>query len=385
MTARHSHRVLFFTVSLSTTGPARALSTLAIGLANGPWETAVCHFDSEECSRGPVRDELVAAGVQIFSLDGRGFLDLGALARLVRLLRRWRPVILHSRLIRADFYARLAGRIVGVPVIITNLSGMYSRHFTSVHGAAGKVLARIDAATLRFAHRIVANAPGVASDFIEHHAALAPRVRVIPNGIDPARFVDGRAHRAATRLELGLTRSDIVAIYVGRLSPDKGVSEAVEAADLLAGSRLSLHWIIVGDGPERARLEAKSSAGAARDRIHFIGWRDDIPRLLAAADVFVFPSYHEGHPNAVLEAMAAGLPVVATAIPGVTELVMENVTGHLVPVRDAERLARAVEALAANSSVRRRMREAAFAATRNRHDLGPVLSAWDALYREALR
>ena len=132
---------------------------------------------------------------------------------------------------------------------------------------------------------------------------------------------------------------------VCRLVPLKHVDDLLRAAAVVRRDRPGLRLVVVGDGPQRAVLEAEAERLGLRGAARFLGERADIPELLAAMDVFVHPSESEGHPNAVLEAMASGLPVIAAAIPGVDELVRDGETGVLVPPGDPAELARAIGAL----------------------------------------
>jgi glycosyltransferase involved in cell wall biosynthesis len=262
-------------------------------------------------------------------------------------LRARRIDILHTRLVRADFVGRLAGRLAGVPLIVSNLSGVYSRHFPSWHrGVAGRVLAALDRASLPLTHVFVANAEAVRADFLASTNIPRDRVHRIHNGVDPAPFDRARPERPCVRNANRVGDDRCVVGFVGRLFRDKGLATLVEAmAELSRSVPRPLALWIVGDGPERASLEALVAARHLAGTTCFAGLRDDVPRWLTGMDVFAFPSTHEGNPNAVLEAMCASLPVVAAGVPGTAEVVGDGETGLLVPPGDAGAMASALRTL----------------------------------------
>ncbi len=184
------------------------------------------------------------------------------------------------------------------------------------------------------------------------------RIVHVPNGIDRDRFTPGDA--AVARRRLGIEGARRCVVCVGRLSPEKGIDVLVDAFARLAPGADDACLYVVGDGPSRGDLEARIARAGLGDRVRLVGTRphDEIPDWMRAADVVVLPSRTEGHPNVVLEALACGRPVVATATGGVPEMI-DDARGRLVPVEDADAMARAVaEVLDAHWDARR-LREAA--------------------------
>jgi starch synthase (maltosyl-transferring) len=181
-------------------------------------------------------------------------------------------------------------------------------------------------------------------------ARLDPdRLTVIPNGIDTALF---DAARPVPRVALGISESAHLALFVGRLDPQKGLPELLSAAEQVIGQRPNWHLALAGDGPCRDwLLEQLVHRIALRGKVQWLGQRDDIPSLLKAADVLVHASLWEGMPNSVLEAMAAGRPVIGTYVEGTEDLVIPGQTGWLVPPRDITALSHAL--LAATDSAER--------------------------------
>jgi len=174
----------------------------------------------------------------------------------------------------------------------------------------------------------VANSPAV-RDFYADRGLPAHKFAVIYNGVPP--FCAQRMPREQVLAELGLPRTARLIALVGRLWPQKRVQDAIWAMDLLRVYPYDLHLLVIGDGPQRRQLERLSAQVDRRDHIHFLGQRTDVLRLLPHCEMLWSPSAFEGQSNAILEAMAAGLPVVATDIPGTRDLVVDGQTGFLIP------------------------------------------------------
>ena len=176
---------------------------------------------------------------------------------------------------------------------------------------------------------------------------------VIANGIaaEPLPSVD----RATLLAEFNVPPDARVLGFVGRLWPQKRVRDLIWATDVLRNVRDNVYTLIVGDGPQRDTLVDYTAKVRIDTRVRFLGVRHDVPRLMAAMDVFVLPSEFEGMPNAVLEAMLAGLPVVASNVPGTDEVVVDGETGFLVPVGDTKEIASRVNRLLDDDALRRRL------------------------------
>ena len=192
------------------------------------------------------------------------------------------------------------------------------------------------------------------------------RLRVVPNGIDADAFA-ATARRGRVRVELGLAPDRLVVSLVGEVGWRKGQAVLLEAVAKLRaeGAARDAVFLIAGEGSGRAELEAKAQAlGLADGTVRFLGFRDDVPDLLADTDLLVLPSFEEGFPNTLLEGMALGLPVVSTPVDGIPELVVDGVTGVLTPPGDAPALAAAIGSLLGDAERRRQLGEAGRARVR---------------------
>lgn len=270
---------------------------------------------------GAVGRALAADGVPVFACDAQSSRDLGAIGRLARLIRVIAPNLIHSTLTHANVCARLVGAWLGVPVVGSTATIEVERPWH----------VRLERLTARRDRVHVVNSRAVAAHVTRAFGVAADRIAVVPPSVDPW---PPRAPRARTRAALGLDDAFTIA-WVGRLDPVKRVERLIEvAARWTAGG---LNVLIAGDGPQRTALTALTAlaqraaptarvldAASPRARICWLGWRDDVADVLSAADVFVLPSRSEGMPNAVLEALACGLPVVASATPSLEALVEDG-------------------------------------------------------------
>jgi glycosyltransferase involved in cell wall biosynthesis len=253
-------------------------------------------------------------------------IDLGCLRGMVRLLRRTRVDLVHAHEFTTAVYGAAAARIVGKPYVIT------------MHGAQTVLNAWRRRAALAWAFKGSQATVGVSDDtstYMERTLKLPPGiVTTVRNGI-PVRPGNGEA----VRTELGLRPGELLLVAVGNLVPRKGHRVLLEALQPLAGPDVP-PWrlAIAGRGRQKEPLQQLAGELGIADRVHLLGHRDDIPDLLAAADVFVMPSLWEGLPLAILEAMFAGKPVIASAISGIPEAIESGVQGLLVPGGDAPAL-----------------------------------------------
>jgi starch synthase (maltosyl-transferring) len=325
---------------LDVGGAERALVNLATRLDRSRWAPRVIALGVE----GRLAETLREAGIPCACLGGDRRKPLRVITRLAKALRAQRPALVQSFLFHANLASRLAAPFAGRPWVLGGLRVAERRKRWHL------VLDRL---TSPLAAGSVCVSNGV-RDFSMSAGGLNPRrLVVIPNGIDPEPF-----DRAvpASRSELGILEDAFLAVAVGRLDEQKGIPDLLDAAELVVRERPEWHLAIAGDGPLRDWLREQLAArGALAGRVHWLGPRDDVPRLLRAADLMVLASLWEGMPNVVLEAMASGLPVVATAVEGTDELIVSGRTGWLVPPGDSMSLANSLMAAARDPSFAREL------------------------------
>jgi L-malate glycosyltransferase len=268
--------------------------------------------------------------------------------------------VVHASELYSNIFALPAAALARVPVRIGN-----RREINPDKTAAQIALQR---AAYTFAHRVVANSRAAASR-LERERIARRKIAVIPNGIDCSRFATHQEKTSRRRV-----------IVVANLRPEKAHDVLLRAAVTIVRRFPDATFDVVGDGPQREPLAALTHTLGLERAVRFLGHRDDIPALLAAADIFVLPSRSEAFPNAVLEAMAAGLPVVATAVGGIVELVADTRTGLLVRPDDPASLAARLCDVMLDAPFASRLGEAARAEAHARYSFDRMVDSFDRLY-----
>jgi glycosyltransferase involved in cell wall biosynthesis len=277
---------------------------------------------------------------------------------LAQFLGRAGYTVVHTHTSKAGFVGRVAAKLAGIPIVLHTVHGF------AFHEESSPLTIRIYAAM----ERLAAHAADCVVTVSEYHRDWANRLGIgnadkvvaIPNGIPAARVRSGRS-RAVTRASLDIADGECVILSCGRLAPQKGLEYLLQAVPLFR-SRLSrpLKVLLVGDGPARGGLETLAKNLGILQDVRFLGFRSDIGELLEAADLVVLPSLWEGLSIALLEAMAARKPIVATSIGSNLEVTQRGATAVLVPPRDARALAEAIVRLASTPKEADRLAEAAF-------------------------
>lgn len=347
-------RILYLITELDPGGAEKALYHLVTRLDRRRFQPEVACLTG----RGKVGQWIERQGIPVHYLE-------------MRLMGLWALMafggfdVVHTFLFHANVLGRIVARLAGVRAVVSSVRVEEPRR---LHQA-------LNTLTWRLADRIVCVSESTARFFSQRTHADARRVVSIPNGVDASRFRHGG--RARPRRP--------VVVSVGRLESQKGYDMLIKAVKLCADGGVDAEFAIAGDGPQRQELEQKISGYALGGKVQFVGRTDDVSGLLAAADVFVSPSRWEGMPNVVLEAMAAGLPVVATAVGGTTELVVHGQTGLLVPPDDTRAMADALTALVSTPTYRRKLGKRARARVLKHFTWERNVAAFSALYDDLAR
>jgi glycosyltransferase involved in cell wall biosynthesis len=312
--------------------------------------------------------------------------DLLALHELHRLFRMLRPDIVHTHNPKPGVYGRLAAAAARVPAVVNTVHGLYAQP-TDPWRRRAVVYALERVAAACSDAELVQNPEDL--ETLARLGVPRERMTLLGNGVDLQRFrPDAVRPRDVEELRTswGVGPGDVVVCSVGRLVWEKGYRELFAAAALLHAEGSSVRWVVVGpsDPSKSDRVDERSVRGAERDGVRFLGFRDDMPLLYAASDLFVLASHREGFPRAAMEAAAMGLPVVATDVRGCRQVVDDGLTGVLVPVRDAPALAAAVRALAASPTMRSDMSVSARAKARRQFDQARVIDTTLSIYARLL-
>jgi glycosyltransferase involved in cell wall biosynthesis len=294
-------------------------------------------------------------------------------------MRAWRPHIVHTHTAKAGLLGRLAARAAGVPTVVHTYHGHVLRGYFSPAKTA--LFRWIETRLAASADALVAVSESVKDDLVGLGIASAGKIRVVPLGLDLAHLA-GALPRGALRREAGIEDAAPLVGMVGRLVPIKDAPTFLRAASIVARSREDARFALVGDGEERPALEALCREMGLDGRVTFFGWRRDLAAVYGDLDVVVNASRNEGTPVALIEALAAARPVVATRVGGTPDLLGEGERGRLVPPGQPEELARAVLETLTGSEAARRRAQAGREHVLTRHSSDRLVRDVDALYRE---
>ena len=348
--AKSTSAITQIVLSLGRGGLETMAVDLAIGLAESGVRASVIALDEGGVLETRLRD----ANVEYVVLNGRRFKDPRFHLSLAAQLRRLKTGVVHSHMFAPLFHSLPAIALGGVRRIVhTEHSFEYLEQRASLRHA----LRWMSRAT----HAFTLVGKQMLPFYVDMVGVSEGRLRVIPNGIDTERY-NPNGNQATVRAEFGIPIDAFVIGSAGRLAPEKNYALLLAAAAQCHDAGISTHVVLFGDGDERAALSSTAAQLGLEGSVSFLGWRSDMYRLLCALDVFVLTSESEGLPLALLEAMAAGLPIVSTPVGDIPLLVAEGKTGHLVARGNASGFASRLRQLAENSSARRCMGTAARAA-----------------------
>jgi glycosyltransferase involved in cell wall biosynthesis len=323
---------------------------------------------------GPFLDRFRAAGAEVVEVAADR-LSPRTLGRVARLIRERGAAVVHSHGKGAGLYGRLAARRVGAAAVHT----FHGLHYAGYLPGARAAYLAMERALARRSHTLVHVSTSQAEAARPLGLAPPDRTRVIVNGIDVARVEQCVLPRARARAELGLPAAGAVLGTVARFDPVKALEVLLEAVARLPGATL----VLIGDGPEAGRLRARARRLGIEPRVVFAGARPEAVRWFAALDAYVSASRSEGLPLALVEAMATGLPVVATRVSGHVDTVTPGKTGALVPVDDPAALAAAVGALLADPARARAAGAAGRARARREFTVDRMAAEVAEVYRRA--
>lgn len=333
-------RVCLVVGQLGLGGLEKQAFLLATGLARRRFEVSVISLSAG----GVWADQFAGAGLLVIQLERRRHFEMRRLVALVRALRAIRPDLVYSFNYPTTVYARVAGLLASVPVLIT---GQRSVYMTPVEGILERILVRLTEC-------VIGNAEAVRRNLVERIGLPARKVITIHNAIEAVER-PGPRERGSARRALGLEEDSCVIGTIARLDERKNLSMMIEVAALCGDATTEIRFCAIGGGPREDSLRAEIRDRGLDDTFLLAGPRESAHELLPAFDIFVLTSRYEGLPNAVMEAMASGLPCVCTNVGGCRELVEEGLSGYLVPAGDAAAMAGRVCELLRDPALRERM------------------------------
>jgi glycosyltransferase involved in cell wall biosynthesis len=355
-------------ITLSELGGAQTAVALLLPGLVGEFEVTLAAQGS-----GPLRDAAEAAGARYVELRHvrrpiDPWHDARALVELIRLCRRIRPEIVHAHSSKMGVLGRLAAWVARVPIRVLTVHGW---SFAAYNGLTRSIFLWIERLMRPVTTTVVCVAEATRQEGLAARACDPQRTVVVHNAVDV------RSFRPTSR-----PGGTAEVVGVGRFAYPKDFLTLLEALRFV---KAPCHVRLAGDGPALTAVKSALTRDGLSQKVELLGARADIPDLLARSDVFVLSSRSEGFPVSVLEAMAAGLPVVATDVGGVAEAVEDGETGLLVPAADAEAVARALERLVVDGALRRRLGAAGRARALSLFDVPRYRAAYGELYRRDLR
>jgi glycosyltransferase involved in cell wall biosynthesis len=365
-------KILLLSTSMGMGGADQQLLSVAQALRSRGWDVEIVAM----AALGPMGLQARQLGIPTDSLEmPRGIPDPRGLMRLASLIRSRRPDIVHSHLVHANLLARLVRPLVSVPVLISTIHTYHD-------GGRLRVLAyRL---TDRLADRTTIVSAAAAERYVATGAVPRERLQVIPNGVDTSRFRPMPEAGAELRRDLAPGHA-FAWLAVGRFEVAKDYPNMLRAFARVVERRPDSLLLLVGTGSLQEETEALARSLGVGERVRFLGVRRDVPELMSAADGYVLSSAWEGMPMVLLEAAAAGIPIVCTAVGGNREVILDGTTGFVVPPRDPAALGDAMLRLAALSpQERRQLGYRGRAHVEANYGLARIVDLWEEMYHELL-
>ncbi|WP_417530554.1 glycosyltransferase family 4 protein [Marinobacter lipolyticus] len=356
---------------IDTTGPGGA-ETVFISLLNKLEET---EFRNVVVLRGEgwVADQVRSLGITPHIIDSKGSFNLGYIRTLRHILKSEQVDLIHAHLLGSNVYGALLALLCRTPMIAT--------FHGAVDVAAGERFLRAKFSIIGWgASSIVCVSRRLQDELADRSPLPKHKLKLIYNGVNPERF--SRGSTTALRAELGLPGDATLVVSVGNIRPAKGYEYLVDAAVKMAEVDTNTHFVVVGHQREVLfdKLKARIAAAPRQPNIHWLGFRQDVADVLKQADIFLLPSVSEGFSISTVEAMMAGVPVIATRSGGPEEIIVDGETGLLVPIKDPDAIVTAILNLK-RTVLHKEVTERARKAVYDRFSLATMLQAYLGLYQ----
>jgi glycosyltransferase involved in cell wall biosynthesis len=328
------YRIAYLIDGLSMGGAERLMVPILKHLSRTDFEAYVCALQSKEGN--PMAAEIRALGIPVDCLGIKHLRDLDALPKVIRYLQQTGADLVHTQLEAANILGNISAKLLRLPSVCTVhvMPSLAVKTKTRLHQ-------NVEWFALRhFCDRVISVSEEAAQYHLAISGASADQVTTIHNGIDLSGFLnmDTARERAAVRAELGVASAANILVTVAVLRPPKGIQYMIRALPAILASHPNTYYLIVGDGSHKDSLLEEVDQAGVKDRVIFTGMRKDVARLLAASDVFVLPTLTEALPTVLAEAMAARLPIVASRVGGIPEMIVDGQNGCLVEPENLDEL-----------------------------------------------
>jgi glycosyltransferase involved in cell wall biosynthesis len=365
-------RILYIIDSLNIGGAEMLLLSMLRGYQAQHHDLCVAYF-----THGPLYDDIRSLNIPVHRLSTHGLADPRAVLRTLALIRDWKPEVVHTHLIKSDLVGQVAAALASVPVRVSSVHSINPWRKKRVLSAISR---RIASRT----HAFIAVTEEVSEYTMRWSGYPAHKMVVIDNGVDLNRFDPSTVAPLDIISALRNAPDSLLIGMIGRLQPPKGHDVLLRAAADVLAACPQIRFVIIGDGPLRPQIEAQRSALGLDDQVILTGLERDIPGALAALDMVVFPSIWEGLPVALLEAMAMQLPIVATTVGGIPDVLAGERGGLLVPPSDPPALAAALIRLLRDAELRQALGSQAREIIEKRYSAAIMQQRVLALYQSIL-
>lgn len=322
-----------------------------------------------------IKDDLARIGVKHYPVCIRRWRYFGEIRKFLKILRNEKPDIVHSHLFFATMFAAPISKIAGVPTVIE------TAHLREAWRKGFKRMFWIDCLIYRYVDKIIAVSHAVKKYLVNEKKLSTDKIEVIHNGVDLEKFKPREQFEQFQHFEHSNNKKPFTIGVIGRLEPQKGHKYFLEAIKMLNGAHKNAKFLIIGEGSLKEDLACRVEQLAICDKVEFLGFRNDIPKLMNQIDLIVLPSIYEGLPLVALEAQAMGKPMVATNVDGTPEVVINHKTGIVVPPKDSKALKEAIELFLDDKNLVVQMGQAARTHIEKMFDLRKQINNTEELYR----
>jgi glycosyltransferase involved in cell wall biosynthesis len=364
-------RVCHIVSELKPSGPGRRVCEIAARLDRDRFDVSVIALRG-----GALAESLKTDSTSLKILDMSGLLGLVRLGGLSGMIRDFQPDLVHTHGFQADFVGRPAARLAAAPNVVHTVHEAEGR-FKPWQFAYARLLGG-------YCARVICVSPSVKEYHAGRSGLPASRYNVVPSGIDVDAFSPDLEARDRLRNQWGVEDSQPVVAYVGRIDRDQGIETLLSAFSHLAARGHAMDLVIAGDGSGRRIVENFIRHGEGGSRCRLLGFVDDVRAVLSAVDIFTTASTSQGHPLSPTEAMAAGLPVVATRAPGLRDIVIDGVTGLLAAPRDVLGLAERIERLGDDPELCKQLGEYGRSRVGVQYPVSTMIETIEAIYTDVV-
>jgi glycosyltransferase involved in cell wall biosynthesis len=345
------YKIAYLIDGLSMGGAERLMVPVLKNLSRAHFDPYVCAMQSKDGN--PMADELRALGVSVECMDIKHLRDLDAIPRLTKYLKGIGADLVHTQLEAANILGNISAKLLRLPSVCTIhvMPSLDVKTKTKLHQKVEWFVLR------HFCDRVISVSEEARRYYMAISGASDGQVMTIYNGIDISTFsnMDYARERNTVRAELGIPPDADVLVTVAVLRPPKGIQFMIRALPAILASHPNTYYLIVGSGSHHSALAEEAGKAGLNEQVIFAGMRKDVPRLLAASDVFVLPTLTEALPTVLAEAMAAKLPLIASRVGGIPEMITDGQNGFLIEPEDLEGLSSACTRLLKNPDKRAAM------------------------------